>query len=177
VNGQFILAFAAISAFLFSSGSLFAQNSVPHATPRSGLSDENAWDDESEFPKESASQTKVWVNTKSGLYFYPGARWYGKTKQGKYMTEAQARAKGYRAPDMKSASPAGQSSPRLNRHRAQDAVASIQTGKRDTSTQTGLGSAWMIRKCHKRISSYEIILSKQQSKDSNQDASKQHSQS
>jgi hypothetical protein len=96
VNGPHILAFAAISAFLLSLGSLFAQNSVPHATPRSGLSDENAWD-ESEFSRESASKTKVWVNTKSGLYFYPGARWYGKTKQGKYMTEAQARAKGYRA--------------------------------------------------------------------------------
>ena len=38
---------------------------------------------------------KVWVNTKSGKYFYPGSRWYGKTKSGVYMSEKQARAKGY----------------------------------------------------------------------------------
>ena len=38
---------------------------------------------------------KVCVNTKSGKYFYPGSRWYGKTKSGVYMSEKQARAKGY----------------------------------------------------------------------------------
>ena len=92
MNGPFILAFAALSAFLFSS-SLFAQNVTPRATPHSGFSDADSFDHSS----KSASKTKVWVNTKSGLYFYPGARWYGKTKQGKYMTEAEARASGYRA--------------------------------------------------------------------------------
>jgi len=39
----------------------------------------------------------VWVNTDSGLYHKPGTRWYGKTKQGKYMTEADAQKAGYRA--------------------------------------------------------------------------------
>jgi hypothetical protein len=39
---------------------------------------------------------KVWVNTKSGKYFYPGSRWYGKTKSGRYMSEKEARAKGYK---------------------------------------------------------------------------------
>jgi len=34
----------------------------------------------------------VWVNTESGK---PGTRWYGKTKQGKYMTEADAIKAGY----------------------------------------------------------------------------------
>jgi cytoskeletal protein RodZ len=37
----------------------------------------------------------VWVNTKSGVYHKPGTRWYGKTKQGKYMTEADAAKAGY----------------------------------------------------------------------------------
>ena len=32
----------------------------------------------------------VWVNTESGGYLKPGTRWYGKTKQGKYMMEADA---------------------------------------------------------------------------------------
>jgi len=36
----------------------------------------------------------VWVNTASGVYHCYGARYYGKTKDGKYMTEAAARAMG-----------------------------------------------------------------------------------
>jgi hypothetical protein len=39
----------------------------------------------------------VWVNTASGVYHKPGSRYYGKTKQGKYMTEADAIKVGYRA--------------------------------------------------------------------------------
>jgi len=40
---------------------------------------------------------KVWVNTNSGIYHCPGSRWYGKTKQGKYMSECEALKAGYRA--------------------------------------------------------------------------------
>ena len=38
---------------------------------------------------------KVWVNTESGVYHKRG-RWYGKTKSGKFMTEADAKAAGYK---------------------------------------------------------------------------------
>ena len=38
---------------------------------------------------------QVWVNTKSGAYWMPGTRYYGKTKQGKYMSEADAIKAGY----------------------------------------------------------------------------------
>ena len=39
---------------------------------------------------------KVWVNLDSGIYHKSG-RWYGKTKNGKFMTEADARKAGYKA--------------------------------------------------------------------------------
>src|SRR5579885_1305492 len=41
------------------------------------------------------SRGMVWVNTESGIY-HKGGRWYGKTKSGKFMTEADANAAGYK---------------------------------------------------------------------------------
>jgi hypothetical protein len=39
---------------------------------------------------------QVWVNLDSGKY-HKGGRWYGKTKNGKFMSEADAKAAGYKA--------------------------------------------------------------------------------
>ena len=39
---------------------------------------------------------KVWVNTETGVY-HRGGRWYGATRQGKFMTEDDAIKAGYRA--------------------------------------------------------------------------------
>jgi len=58
-----------------------AQATKPAASPHS--------------PPANAAGT-VWVNTDSGIYHKPGSRWYGKTKRGKYMTEADAVKAGYR---------------------------------------------------------------------------------
>jgi len=38
---------------------------------------------------------EVWVNTKSGKYWKPGSRYYGRTKQGEYMSEKEAIQIGY----------------------------------------------------------------------------------
>jgi len=38
----------------------------------------------------------VWVNTDTRVYHKQGTRWYGKTKHGKYMLEADAIKAGYK---------------------------------------------------------------------------------
>jgi len=38
---------------------------------------------------------KVWVNLDSGIY-HKGGRWYGKTKNGKFMTADEAKKAGYK---------------------------------------------------------------------------------
>jgi hypothetical protein len=39
---------------------------------------------------------KVWVTLGTGIY-HKGGRWYGKTKDGKFMTEDEAKKAGYKA--------------------------------------------------------------------------------
>ena len=41
---------------------------------------------------------KVWVNTNSSVYHCFGDRYYGRTANGRYMTEAAARAAGAKGP-------------------------------------------------------------------------------
>ena len=43
----------------------------------------------------AAAPGQVWVNTKSGVIWKPGSRYYGKTKEGKYMAADAALQAGY----------------------------------------------------------------------------------
>lgn len=75
------------------------------ATPASGSTTPATGGQTASTPaKAAAPQTAtppqkgmVWVNTASGVYHYEGAKYYGKTKEGKYMTEADAQKAGYHA--------------------------------------------------------------------------------
>lgn len=40
---------------------------------------------------------RVWVNTNTGVYHYPSGRWYANTQEGEFMSEAEAKERGYRA--------------------------------------------------------------------------------
>ncbi|HEX9264833.1 MAG TPA: hypothetical protein VF977_10715 [Candidatus Binatia bacterium] len=47
-------------------------------------------------PAPGGGKGLVWVNTSSHVYHYQKSRWYGKTKEGKYMTEEEAKEDGNR---------------------------------------------------------------------------------
>jgi hypothetical protein len=76
--------------------------SVPTPAQQSGTSTSAHTHHARHHSKHAAKRTvakksiRVWVNTNSGVYHYPGMRWYGRTKSGEFMTEDEARKRGYR---------------------------------------------------------------------------------
>ena len=76
-----------------------AATSSSAKTPSSGAKKSSTPTDKTGAPTTAAGggDGKVWVNTKSKTYHCEGTKFYGKTKTGEYMTEADAKAKGNHA--------------------------------------------------------------------------------
>jgi hypothetical protein len=77
----------------FSIGSLFKPKTTasPAAKTTTSSAEANA------TPAPGGGRGLVWVNTESHVYHKEGSRFYGKTKQGKYVSEADAIKEGDRA--------------------------------------------------------------------------------
>ena len=84
----------------FALGDLFKPKSSAAASPAAATSApaKNASAEAANNPPApGGGQGLVWVNTETHVYHREGSRFYGTTKKGKYMTEADAMKEGSRA--------------------------------------------------------------------------------
>src|SRR5262252_3137036 len=90
---------SALAVTLLSFGSAFASQATA-TKEKSGKTATKAVTAAAPTEKEIAdakAKGLVWVNTSSKVYHKDDSKFYGKTKQGQFMTEADAQKAGYRA--------------------------------------------------------------------------------
>jgi len=77
-------------------GATSSQASPASPTTSAQTRSQSATGGTSTAPAPGGGADKVWLNTASNVYHCPGTKYYGTTKAGTYMTEAEAKAKGAR---------------------------------------------------------------------------------
>lgn len=78
-------------------GSFFRKKTEPMSTPAPAAENPSSITPVMATPMPGGGYGKVWVNTKTHIYHREGSRFYGKTKEGKYVTEQEAIDEGDRA--------------------------------------------------------------------------------
>ena len=80
-----------------SSGSIAAPPTVAPPAQDSGRATAAPSSEPNASVDNASPDTKVWVNKDTKIYHLPGDHWYGKTKNGEYMSLSDAEKAGYRA--------------------------------------------------------------------------------
>lgn len=91
-----VLANSALVAMFAISGNALAWQATPAKDKTAKTTTSKAAPTDADIA-DAKAKGLVWVNTSTKVYHKSGDRYFGKTKQGQFMTEADAQKAGYRA--------------------------------------------------------------------------------